>query len=73
MYAHLEAAVPKSNKETSDKILHHLQCAHRFTTQGNKWAQDKNSCLSVIGLSSELVQGIFFSLFKAKKLTISEF
>jgi len=59
LYAHLEGAVPIPNKETADKILHHLQCAHRFTTQGNKWTQDKTSCLYVSRLSLELAEGIF--------------
>lgn len=56
LYAHLEEAVPNPNKETADKVLHHLQCAHRFTTQGNKWTQEKNSCLFVSGLSLELAE-----------------
>ncbi|VVC46121.1 Tetratricopeptide repeat,Tetratricopeptide repeat-containing domain,Tetratricopeptide-like helical [Cinara cedri] len=56
LYAHLEAAVPIINKETADKVLHHLQCAHRFTTQGNKWAQEKTSCMTVIELSLELAK-----------------
>lgn len=59
LYAHVEAAAPELNKETSDKVLHHLQCAHRFTTQGNKWALEKTSCLNVIGLSLELAQCMF--------------
>ncbi|XP_025190484.1 tetratricopeptide repeat protein 27 [Melanaphis sacchari] len=56
LYAHLEEAVPIPNKETADKVLHHLQCAHRFTTQGNKWTQEKNSCLVVTKLSLELAE-----------------
>lgn len=59
MYAHVEAAGPTSSKETADKVLHHLQCAHRFTTQGNKWAQEKNPCLAIIELSLELSEGMF--------------
>lgn len=58
LYGHLEASVPTLSKEAADKVLHHLQCAHRFTTQGNKWAQEKNSCLTVIELSIELAEGI---------------
>jgi len=63
LYAHLEEAVPNPNKETADKVLHHLQCAHRFTTQGNKWTQEKNSCLFVSRLSLELAEGNVAKLF----------
>lgn len=62
MYAHLEEAVPKPNKETADKVLHHLQCAHRFTTQGNKWTQEKNCCLFVSRLSLELAEGMLLNI-----------
>jgi len=61
LYANLEEAVPIPNKETADKVLHHLQCAHRFTTQGNKWALEKNSCLIVSKLSLKLAEGIFLN------------
>lgn len=59
MYADVEAAAPTLSKETADKIVHHLQCAHRFTTQGNKWAQENNSCLAVIELSLKLSEGMY--------------
>lgn len=64
MYAHLEAAIPTSCKEIADKVLHHLQCAHRFTTQGNKWALEKSSCLTVIDLSLELAEGMYLWVIK---------
>ncbi|XP_050523724.1 tetratricopeptide repeat protein 27 [Daktulosphaira vitifoliae] len=54
LYADLEASNSCPNKEIADKVLHHFQCAHRFTTQGNKWAQNTDVCLSVISLSMEL-------------------
>lgn len=60
MYAHVEASGSILNKETADKVLHHLQCAHRFTTIGNKWAQENDSCLTVIDLSFELTEGLIF-------------
>ncbi|XP_050066689.1 tetratricopeptide repeat protein 27 [Aphis gossypii] len=61
LYANLEEAVPIPNKETADKVLHHLQCAHRFTTQGNKWALEKNSCLIVSKLSLKLAEAYISS------------
>jgi len=59
MYAYLEATTPIQTMESADKVLHHLQRAHRFTTQGNKWAQEKISCLNVIRLSLELEKGMY--------------
>lgn len=63
LYAYLEAAITIPNKESVDKVLHHLQCAHRFTTQGKKWAQEENSCLTVIDLSLKLSTGTYFNLY----------
>ncbi|XP_050441456.1 tetratricopeptide repeat protein 27 [Adelges cooleyi] len=68
LYAHLEAAVPSLSKETVDKILHHLQCAHRFTTQGNKWEQNKDTCMNVIHLSLELTEAYLNCCDKAENI-----
>lgn len=68
MYGRVEAAAPLSTKETADKVLHHLQCAHRFTIQDNKWALEKSSCLVVIEISIELTEGVFFLFIRVFKI-----